>query len=200
MSRGHTAAWLLVAALVVVGWAWVPLPGLPPEPLHPLPPALAASLPRAEPPRAAAVPPGVPTPAASATAGAAPLAPWRRDHWDLCDVGRLPLAPGSSPDDPPQHVFDSLAAGLAPQWLATLASAPERSRAAARRLGLSADAAGGPEPVPVSMAAASADPVISAWAAQGWAGDATCRAAAARRWLALEPDNLAPRLWALGDA
>ena len=59
-----------------------------------MPPALAASLPRAEPPRAAAVPPGVPTPAASATAGAAPLAPWRRDHWDLCDVGRLPLAPG----------------------------------------------------------------------------------------------------------
>jgi hypothetical protein len=200
MSRRRAAAWLLAGVLAAAGLGLIVLPvAPPPEALAPPPQALPAALPPAQPPRAAAASPDVPAPASSATAGAALVAPWRRDHWDLCDVGRLPLPPGASPDEPPQHVFDALAAGLAPQWLAALATASDRSRAAARRLGLTADAAGGPEPVPVSMAEASADPVISAWATQGCASDAACRAAATRRWQALEPDNLAPRLWALGD-
>jgi hypothetical protein len=201
------AAALIVGALALL--AWRPAPPLPaPGPVGAIPAAVAT----APPDGPTGLPPGLapaPTIAQAARGGVEPQALPRaqpaaaasaapaRTHWDLCDIGRIPVPHGASPDEPPRQVFSELVAGLAQPMAESLAGAGPRAQAAARRLGLAPAAAGEKAGIPLAMAEASPDPVISAWAAAGCRGDAACLAAVRRRWQQLEPDNLAPRLLAL---
>ncbi len=119
-----------------------------------------------------------------------------RTHWELCGIGRLPVPQGAPPDAPPPHIMLEAATSLVPRWEAALATAGPRTLAAARRAGLMGVPAG-EAAVTLAMTEGSPDPVISAWATQACGNDGACLDASSRRWQQLEPDNLAPRLWAL---
>jgi hypothetical protein len=121
-----------------------------------------------------------------------------RTHWDLCDLGRVPVPPGAAADSPPPHLMSQAEATLVPRLTAALDALGPRGRAAARRLDTASPLEAGA--VPPAWAEASGDPVVAAWATQGCGNDAACLATAARRWMRLEPDNLAPYLWVLGEA
>ncbi len=167
--------------------------------------------PMLEPPVSAPGPPVSPTIRLPARAeegqrtGDLPAAQAGAAVWDLCGIGRVPVAASgssSAPSPQGQDLWSALPAHLGRQPLLDameklvqrLHAGPPRWRAAAVML-LGQDAAGNPAtPALRRLAQQADDPVIAMWALQ-WCGRAkSCTGADAQRWLKLEPDNLAPWL------
>ncbi len=127
--------------------------------------------------------------------------------WPLCGMGGVAISAASAAraaGDPfaalPDHLGRAAADAARPTLLAALDAGPPRWRAAALLL-RGASPAGVPALTALrALAAASDDPVVAMWASLICLRGEACTGADGQRWLALEPDNLAPWLGLLDRA
>lgn len=158
-------------------------------------PALAAAVPPALAPAAAAgsAPAAVPTAAPSR-----PDSPWKVLPVELCGVGSMPVtvrtdgqdAQPSDPDGLPPHLGRYAMEASRAELLQALATGPTRWQAGAAVMG-------GRDAVAAlrQVALAGTDVVALQWAVSRCGDDLPCSAEPLARWLAVEPDNLAPWLF-----
>ncbi len=221
LRRLAAAAVVLVWALLLVWWlqslARLPTPAAP-QAVAELPPSAAASAPLAAamapmigPPASAAGPPQPPTVKVPAKAGEGqragqgPAMQTGAAVWDLCGIGRVPVAASglSSASSTqgqdlwsalPSHLGDQAFAAAMEKLAQRLDAGPPRWRAAALML-RGEDAAGGAAAPALRLLAQQADdPVLAVWALQWCGRERTCTLADVQRWLRLEPHNMAPWL------
>lgn len=196
----------VLLALAAAGWLiWRSWPSADDEAV---PVAAAPSVPAAtglsaaasEPAESAATTAPPPAPAASvpASAPAASIAtPARREVWDLCGVGRMPVPPGSpDTDQPPAPLVAEPLDGWRERWLAQLAAGTPRQRAlgellqARDTLGAQAQAHW-QTLADLARQDAGADPVLLYWALSGCdeVGAAACQGLPAHRLTDAAPDS-----------